>query len=644
MEPRDVKLFPDYMAQQIQGVDINSEAFGNAIAVSLQEDIDVAINSPKGREATECSFNTTMMVGNGCISYELEYNDKRTLDQTPVPNAMKLPQYVMWGLDDSIDGSGAMEVLVKRKMDRYRAEELIGKNKIKLETAMDWDASIFGGWDYSTNYVPDITYSYIKEKVSKRWFNEEGEPLEGKEQGAYKRDVVDRTVCVSRYIGAHRYETVEYPSEYLPIVAMRGDTNYRSDLGDAEYSYSGYYQLLKDIQEQLIYLENEGMSMASKASKVPFMAVEGQLEGYEDDYADYNRADLAVLYYKNITLNGTTAPPPQRMDNSAQVEWIFSYKRDLVFTMEQLVGITPQMMGMSEGARETAQATALRGSAGGLSISAYLDNCEKTIQHSGKVVTDLAIHAKPKRLIKFTPEDADQEVEVEVDLSMLGVSSNDFIYRPTQGPANESKRQAEFDKLLAIAQFAPQDFADMGDLFVKKMGTNPDTEMVERLEQIIGGRNPSLFNKDGKEDPEAVMALEQLSQQLQQAQGMTEQLLSEKEQLGLLINQLQTELQVNKAEAEAKVLAEHVKQTAETERNTQDNQTDLLEAQIKAGQAVDTELVKQDTALQEKELELVGSAIETQSLQEASVNMRSPVKGGVIQTEQGQNPLLEEND
>jgi hypothetical protein len=311
--------------------------------------------------------------------------------------------------------------------------------------------------------------------------------------------------------------------------------------------------------------------------------------------------------------------------------------------MEQLTGITAQMMGMTDGQRETAQATALRGSAGGISISLFLDNCEKSIQHAGKVVTDLAIHARPKRLIKYTPEGADQEIELEVDLSLLGMSCSDFIYRPTQGPANESKRQNELTMLMSMGQYAPEDFSNMQDLIVERMNSNADQKIVERYKALIELRLPSLF-KDDKEDPEAVQAMEQLSAQLQQAQGIAQQLMDEKEQLGLLINQLQTELQVNKAEAEAKVLAEAVKQEAETLRNTQDNETDIIEAQIKAGQAVETELVKQESALQTKELEMVESAIETQSLQDASVNMRSPVKGGLIPTKQGQNPVDDEND
>lgn len=660
LQRNDIKKYKDWTVSHIRvnPYKITIEAREDtpqtrAIATELQEDIDNAINSPTGRESTECALNTMTSVGYGYTSYELDYISNRSMDQTVKSNPVKVPQNVYFGIDDSIDGSGANECMIKRVMDRDRAEKLIGKNKLKLNDAKDWQISMFGSWDWNSDTVPDITYSYIKEKSRTQHFNEDGDPIEEKQEGSFKREIIDSTVCVVRYIGGYRYESAEYPSNLLPITAMRGDTKYRDDLGDCEYSYSGYYQLLKDLQEVLKYLLNEAIILASKASKTPYVAVEGQLDGYEDEWENDNVKDYKVLYYKNITLNGTTAPPPQRMDNSAQVEWVLSYTRDVVATMQQIIGITPQMMGMEESRRETVKATELRGTAGGLTVAGFLDNCEKSIINGAKIVTDLAIHARPNRLIKFTPEDSEEEIEEVINLSELGVSHSDFVYRPTQGPANESKRQSELNLLMSMGQYAPQDFANVQDLVVERMNSSADQELVDRYKAIIKMRAPQLFNEEGQEDPEAVQALEALSAQLQEAQMMLEQVVetseAEKGQMALLINQLQTELQVNRAEAQAKVLAEETKQQAETERNTQDNLTDIAVAKIKEGQAISTEVIKQESAIEQKELEITTTAIESLQKQETDdVDMHSPVKGGVQHapelTKTGQNLVDDENE
>ena len=651
LKRNDIKKYRDWTVSHIRqnSYKLSVEAKEDtpqtkAIAESIQEDIDNAINSPEGREAIECAFNTMVSVGYGYVAYELDYIDKRSLDQHVTANPVKLPQNVYIGLDDSIDGSDAMESMVRRSMDRDRAEELVGKDKIKLDSYQDWQRSMYNSWKWNSRVVPDVTFSYIKEKTTTQHFDSNGEMIEAKQEGSYSRPIITRTVCVVRYIGGCRYESAEYPSEYLPIIAMRGDTNYRSDLGDCEYSYSGYYQLLKDLQEVLVYLLNEAVNLASKASKAPIIAVEGQLEGYEEDYESVNRSDLAVLYYKNITLNGTTAPPPQRMDNSAQVEWILSYSRDVYLTMQQVVGITPSMMGMVEGQRETAKATELRGSAGGLTISALLDNCEKSIQHGGKVVTDLSIHARPKRIIKFTPEDSEEEVEVEIDLADLGVSSNDFIYRPTQGPANESKRQAELNMLMSMGQYAPQDFANVQDLIVERMNSSADQEIVDRYKKLIEMRVPQLFNEDGQEDPEAVQALEAMSMQLQEAQAMMDQIIQDADQkqdiMAYQIQTLENEAIAKDKEIASKVVIEEMKQTGETQRNTQDNVVKLAEAQLEEGKEINLEIIKSDSALQQKELEMIKPAIEALSLQEEGIKIPLPEQIGE-QPQTGQNLDLE---
>jgi hypothetical protein len=622
----DIKKYKDFIVNHIRQnpfhVDIDpkeDDPLMIAIAESLQEDIDDALNSPKGREAIECAFNTQVGVGYGYTSFNLDYKNNRDLEQNVCAEAIKLPQMVYFPTDDeSIDGSGAMKCLVLRWMDNDLAEKKGGpKAKINIS---EWADSIYGKWNYRTDSVPDITYSYIKEDTKKTYYDTNGEPSEEKIEGGYSREVTKRTLCIRRFIGEALVESIDIPNmNYLTTSAFRGDTNYRSDIGNVKFTYSGIYQRVKDLQEILNYLLVEAVELASMASKAPFIAEESQLEGHEDDWENYNRVPTAVLYYKAKASNGQLLPPPQRADNSAQVEWILSYARQIETDIMNTLGFSPSMMGSSEYANDSARAVAMRQAVGGITIAAMLDNCGKSLQHSACIVTELAIFAKPKREITYTPEDSEEEQTIIVDLAEVGVDSNDFIYRLTQGPANESKRQQSLNALLEIGRMDPQAFGGTLDLVVERMDIPNVDDISKRVKKLIEIRTPELIEKDAEApDPEAMQALQAQQQQAEMANAIR------------LIEQLQNELQNKDKEIEGRLLQEQMKQEAETARNTQDNLTDIAEAEIKQGQEVDKESIKQTGETERAVIQQIATPerVSIDSEIEPTPNLSSPVLGG----------------
>jgi hypothetical protein len=631
----DIKKYKDFIVNHIRQnpfhVDIDpkeDDPLMLAIAESLQDDIDDALNSPKGRETVECAFNTQVGVGYGYASQTLEYANSRDLKQKVCAEAIKLPQMVYFPTDDeSIDGSGAKENLILRWMNKDLAEEKAGPQAVI--NISEWADSIYGKWSYRADSVPDITYSYIKEKTKKIYFDSNGEMAEGKQENGYSREVTHKTVCIRRFIGEALIESIDIPNmNYLPISAFRGDTNYRSDIGNVKFTYSGIYQRVKDLQEILNYLLVEAVELASNASKAPFIAEESQLEGHEDAWESYNRVPTAVLYYKAKSANGQLLPPPQRADNSAQVEWILSYARQIEADIMNTLGFTPAMMGNSEYANDSARATAMRQSVGGITISAMLDNCGKSLQHMACIATELAIFAKPKREITYTPEDSEEEQTVIVDLGEQAVDSNDFMYRLTQGPANESKRQQSLNALLEIGKMDPQAFGGTLDLVVERMDIPNVEDISKRIEKLIEIRTPELIEKDAEApDPEAIQALQAQEQAMQEMEQAHEAQMANAIRLN---EQLQNELQNRDKEIEGRLIQEQMKQDGENARNTQDNATDIAEAKIKQGQEVDKESIKQTGETERAVIQQVATPerVSIDSDIEPTPNLSSPVLGG----------------
>lgn len=614
-----------------------------AIAETIQEDIDNAINSPRGREATESMFFTQVGVGTGRISFELDYINKRTIEQTVVANVINCPYHVYTNIEDSVDGSGITEALTYRRMDRDYAENLVGKSKLDLSSHDDWNYSMFSHWDYDSNSVPDVTFQYITETRRTQYYDTDGKPSDEKVNGGHSRPMNDKTLNIVRYIGNCRYEASSIDMDYTLIATSRGDRDYRSDLDNEEFTYSGLYQLLKDLQESLIYLYNEAIAIASRTSKAPWIVAEGTVENREE-WEDFATNGASILFYKMKLEGGQLAPPPQRANNDAQVEWILSFARSIYADMQSIVGIPPEAMGYGAQGQETVKAVELRNTSSNMAVSSSLDNFEKSLQHCCSIVTDLGIHARPKRLIKYTPEGSEEEIEQPIDLSELRVSSDDFIYVPTQGPANESQRQSELNMLREMGQVAPMQFAKMLDLYVKKFNQSSNKEITERLEAITDIENPNLrVTDDNKEDPQVVAMMEQFTQQMAEQQQMMDQVIQDADQkqqvMAYTIQSLENKLIAQENKNNVDLIKTVLTQQAETERNTQDNAVKLAEAQIEEGKEINLAIIEGESANQQQELEMVKSAIETLPLQEG-VSTPQPEEIGE-QPKTGQNLDLE---
>jgi len=151
------------------------------------------------------------------------------------------------------------------------------------------------------------------------------------------------------------------------------------------------------------------------------------------------------------------------------------------------------------------------------------------------------------------------------------------------------------------------------------------TELAERFRKMLP---PELKDQDAEApDPEAMQALQA------QDQAMTEMEQAHEAQSAnyiRLIEQLQNELQSREQDNATKIAVEQMKQEAETARNTQDNLTDIAEAEIKQGQEINKEEIKQTGETERAVIQRVATPEPTpiSTEIEPTPNLSSPVKGG----------------
>jgi hypothetical protein len=96
---------------------------------------------------------------------------------------------------------------------------------------------------------------------------------------------------------------------YIPIIPVVGRELIPFE---AERRWVGMIEPNKDAVRLLNYSASSAVEMASLETKAPYTMVEGQEEGHEQEWQLANVRNFPYLRYRNVSLNGTPAPPPQR--------------------------------------------------------------------------------------------------------------------------------------------------------------------------------------------------------------------------------------------------------------------------------------------------------------------------------------------
>ena len=96
---------------------------------------------------------------------------------------------------------------------------------------------------------------------------------------------------------------------YIPIIPVIGRELIPFE---QERRWVGMIEPNKDAVRLLNYSASSAVEMASLETKAPYTMVEGQEEGHEEEWQLANVRNFPYLRYRNVSLNGTPAPPPQR--------------------------------------------------------------------------------------------------------------------------------------------------------------------------------------------------------------------------------------------------------------------------------------------------------------------------------------------
>jgi hypothetical protein len=585
-----VRLVQNQMKAAKLGVDISplSEDADPETAEIIQGLYRHIERTSRAHLARNWAFGRAVTAGFGVYRILTEYDDegghpldqkiviKRILDQSAVyldPTAQE---------PDFSDGKWAFVVSWVPK-DAFR--EKFPKAKAGAATAMEW-----GDDATDPKWVRDKDV-----RVAEYWYREcKQVPIPGHED----RTREEYTVHFYKITGVEVLEHSVWPGKYIPLVVVPGR---ELQTFDEERRWFGMIRLARDGQRFHNFAASTLVESMASEPKVPWIGAEGQFEGHEKEWAISNIRNLPYLEYKPTTIGDKPAPPPARaqIDTSKMQLAMMALQESDKF-IQSTTSVYDPSLGRETSRDKSGKAIERLQEQADAGTTDFLQNfADISMTYEAKVILDLMPHIynRPGRIARVLRGD-DNKSEA-VMLNQPFVKGQDGQLQPADeqqdgtkfydlrkgvyavsaevGRAFQTRLKEGQEFMGTILQAMPEYLPLIGDLVFQFRDEPGAKEMAERLAKVREQKFPGIG-----EGEEGQLSPQQANMRVQAQEQMIQQLNSQ-------LQQLADEIKTDKAKQEAAMLkAQMDAQTkqqdiaAKERMNTQDNETALIIAQMKA--------------------------------------------------------------
>jgi hypothetical protein len=179
----------------------------------------------------------------------------------------------------------------------------------------------------------------------------------------------------------------------------------------------------------------------------------------------------------------------------------------------------------------------------------------------------------------------------------------------TTGPGTDTERQEAADQTGKVIQAAPELMGVIGDIFFRNQDNAGADETAERLKRWINLRTPGLIEDDKKKQEIPPQVQQQLTQQGQMLEQLTQQLQVTTEEIKTRKFELDSKeriefarLELQREELQANILLEHEKMGSKEAMVLLEQRLNILSGEIDAQRAVDAQARQHDHEASQAEL------------------------------------------
>lgn len=462
--------------------------------------------------------------GLGFIRVLTQYCDERSFDQEAVIKRVRNPFTIYIDPDaQEIDGSDARFAFVTDDMTPQKYKELYPDTELASLSNFSGMGNLPIGW-FSDATIRVAEYFVLECKKKKIYQLQDGSVVDALPEGMMavnERESEERKVMHYLINAVEIIEKSEWPGKYIPIIPVIGEEN---DI-NGKRTLSGMVRDAKDPQRMYNFWASAKTEMIALAPKAPFVMVEGQDEGYETEWQLANRKSYSVLHYRNVSLNGTPAPPPQRNQAEPPVQAITMSMREAAEDLKAVTGIYDASLGARSN-ETSGVAIKHRQAEGDTANYHFPDNLNRAIKHVGRILVDIIpkIYDAP-RVIRIIGEDGTRR-EVAIN-QIFQEDGQDKIYDMTAGkydvvieagPSFATKRQEAVEGIMGVVQAYPEIMQIAGDILLKNMDWPEAQKISERMKMAIPPaiRGPDDEAGDTGIPPEVKAHLDKSHQMIEQ--------------------------------------------------------------------------------------------------------------------------------
>lgn len=442
----------------------------------------------------------------------------------------------------------------------YRVQKKDFKNEFgkKGEDALDsfaHEGREFTDW-YGDDWV--IYAEYFWKEISKQTIallevGKPGVPLEQVPPGVTPLDTRETEKCKIRWrkvTGTKILDDGAVVFDRIPIVEVVGN---ELDI-EGKVKRSGMIRTAMDAQRVDNYATSAFIEEVALAPRASYVAAEGQVEGYEDDWRSANRRNISTLFYKPKSLDGTLIPPPQRVHPPGISQGWLSVLEQSEHNVQASMGRYNASVGAPSN-EKSGRAILARQHEGDVGSFHFSDNLVRSLTFTGQMCVDaLPKLCTNRQVVRMLGEDGEPSTAV-IDPNLKDALGNPIPYAEEPqpdgslqkvynlscgkydvvviaGPSFTTRRMEAADAMLEISRGNNEFLAQFGDIIFKSQDWPGADQISARFKKMLP---PNLMEDDKAKDKEgelarkeaqiqaAVQALGQREAELQQAVAMIEE-------------------------------------------------------------------------------------------------------------------------
>lgn len=492
--------------------------------------------------AYDTAFDSAVRGGFGYFRIVTDYVNPLSFEQEILIKRIKNPFSVFFDpYTQEPDGSDANFALVVETLSKEEYKSRYPDSK--LAALGEWESI----GNTSPSWMPEgsarvAEYFYKENKVEVVVLLNNGQTLLKSELPSElpeglavtnERTTTISKICWAKINACEILEKTEWPGIYIPIVPVYG-----SELEvDGVKIFESVIRNAKDPARMYNYWASAETEAIALAPRAPFVAAEGQIEGYEADWSSANRRNHSVLKYKPTSVNGSPVPPPQRNAFEPAVQAITQARMLASDDLKATTGIYDAALGARSN-ETSGVAIQRRNMQAQTSNFHFVDNLTRSLRHAGRILIDLI----PKvydtaRTARIVQDDGEQRVikinqpfEENGKESLYELDAGKYDVTVDVGPSFQTKRQEAVASMLEMTRSVPQIMQVAGDLLVKNMDWPGASDISERLKKSLP---PNLIddpNKPQQLPPQVQAQMQQQGQMIEQLTGKLKELQDEKDQ------------------------------------------------------------------------------------------------------------------